>query len=73
MAVYHQLSDGVNGGGSVFPQAGVHVLPKRGSAIFWYNVQSSGELDDYTWHGECPVIFGVKWGKELQLTYGLET
>ena len=51
------------GGGTAFAQTGVHVTPKAGSAILWYNVLSSGEADEEMYHGGCPVIFGEKRGE----------
>ena len=48
------------GGGTAFAQAGVLITPKPGSAIFWYNLLSSGVWDEHTHHGSCPVILGEK-------------
>jgi hypothetical protein len=31
------------GGATVFPTAGGHVKPKKGTAAFWYNLYASGE------------------------------
>ena len=61
--VLTQLSDVTEGGGTAFCQAGVHVVPKKGSAIFWPTLLRSGDLNERTWHGACPVIFGEKTGK----------
>lgn len=63
--LFAQLSDVDDGGGTAFSQAGVHVTPKKGSAIFWYNLQSSGHEDKFAWHGACPVIFGEKIGNPI--------
>ena len=57
------------GGATVFPHLGVGVFPKKGTAIFWYNLRANGEGDEKTLHGACPVLIGSKWGKfKLGLT-----
>ena len=58
-----QLSNVPKGGGTAFSQAGVHVTPKNGSAIFWPTLLRSGDVNERTWHGACSVIFGEKTGK----------
>ncbi len=57
-----QLSD-VSGGRTVFPTAGVSAAPEKGSALFWFNLSYFGAEDGTALHGECPVVYGVKWGK----------
>ncbi|XP_071952266.1 transmembrane prolyl 4-hydroxylase-like [Antedon mediterranea] len=48
-------------------QANLRVKPELGKAVIWYNhlVDEEtgwlGDLDDYTWHGGCPVTKGTKW------------
>jgi prolyl 4-hydroxylase len=36
------------GGATVFPEAGGHLKPKKGSAAFWYNLHASGEGETIT-------------------------
>ena len=62
-----QLSDTIVGGGTAFCQSGAHVRPEKGSAIFWYNLYTSGEPDELTWHGACPLVIGEKWGMSVYL------
>ena len=51
----------VQGGFTAFPRLGVAVRPRAGTAVFWYNLEESGEKSDLPLHGACPVILGVKW------------
>jgi len=45
----------------------LHVPPQAGKAILWYNhfvdpeTGWMGEMDNYTFHGGCPVTKGNKW------------
>ncbi|XP_031552958.1 prolyl 4-hydroxylase subunit alpha-2-like [Actinia tenebrosa] len=55
------MSDVSAGGATVFIEAEVIVNPRKGSAVFWYNLSKSGQLDKRTTHGSCPVIIGSKW------------
>src|SRR5262249_54548627 len=61
------LTDVEVGGGTGFPVAGVAARPVAGSAVFWHNLKRNGEKDERTWHGGCPVAYGVKWGKLRQI------
>ena len=56
------MSDVEVGGRTGFPTAGVATRPVAGSAAFWYNLKKNGDTDYRTYHGGCPVAFGVKWG-----------
>lgn len=53
------LSDVVSGGGTIFPEMGIEVKPKRGTAIFFSYPTCSGASK--TLHGGSPVIEGEKW------------
>ena len=53
-----------DGGGTAFPNAGVHVVPKRGQAVYFSfrSADSEGLMEDWhTEHSGCPVREGSKW------------
>ena len=47
------------GGATVFPDAALSVLPKRGSAVFFS--YSQPHPDSLSLHGGAPVLAGEKW------------
>ncbi|XP_055848240.1 prolyl 4-hydroxylase subunit alpha-2-like, partial [Episyrphus balteatus] len=59
--VLFYLSDVEQGGGTAFPYIKSLVKPKKGAAVFWFNLHTSGDGDARTMHGACPVLVGSKW------------
>uniref|UniRef100_T1H3X7 Prolyl 4-hydroxylase alpha subunit domain-containing protein n=1 Tax=Megaselia scalaris TaxID=36166 RepID=T1H3X7_MEGSC len=55
------LNDIEHGGATVFPELDIGVNPRKGSAVFWYNLKENGDGDTRTIHAACPVLYGSKW------------
>ncbi|KAG1660318.1 Prolyl 4-hydroxylase subunit alpha-2 [Nymphon striatum] len=58
------LNDVKAGGYTVFPVLKIGVQPKKGSALFWYNLKKSGDGDPQTVHAACPILSGTKWSNQ---------
>ncbi|XP_033244194.1 prolyl 4-hydroxylase subunit alpha-1-like [Drosophila miranda] len=59
--VLFYLTDVEQGGATMFNKAEHKVLPRRGTALFWYDLHTDGEGDWSTTHAACPIIVGSKW------------
>jgi prolyl 4-hydroxylase len=55
------LNDPPEGGETVFPEAGITVAPRLGSALYFEYCNSAGQLDPLSLHAGLPVRGGTKW------------
>lgn len=49
------------GGATYFPKAKISIVPVKGKAILFYNVDDTGKVDPLSLHGGAPVLKGEKW------------
>ena len=54
------LCDVEAGGSTRFPSLGLEVRPRQGSAVFFADVDATGDIDPRTLHAGTPVISGTK-------------
>lgn len=59
MLIY--LNEVVAGGETVFPKAGVSIVPKKGSAVYFHYGNSENQVDRMSVHSSVPVTKGEKW------------
>ncbi|MFT3734220.1 MAG: 2OG-Fe(II) oxygenase [Rhodocyclaceae bacterium] len=55
------LNDVEQGGETHFPDAGIAVTPRKGSAVYFQYCNAAGQIDPLTRHAGKPVIAGEKW------------
>ncbi|GLQ90658.1 2OG-Fe(II) oxygenase [Dyella flagellata] len=55
------LNEVEEGGTTIFPEIGLEVVPKQGSAVYFEYTNSNDQLDKLTLHGGSPVTRGEKW------------
>ena len=55
------LNEVEEGGTTIFPEIGLEVVPKKGSAVYFEYTNSQNQLDKLTLHGGSPVTRGEKW------------
>lgn len=55
------LNDVEAGGGTLFPELGLEVAPRKGGAVFFTNVTPDGRPCPLSLHGGSPVLSGVKY------------
>ncbi|EDV31629.2 uncharacterized protein Dana_GF14452 [Drosophila ananassae] len=54
-------SDVEMGGATIFPAANISIKPKKGSALFWYNLHNDWEPNPLSRHAVCPMVLGNRW------------
>jgi prolyl 4-hydroxylase len=59
MLIY--LNEVITGGETVFPKAGVSIVPKKGSAVYFHYGNSQNQVDRMSVHSSVPVTKGEKW------------
>lgn len=55
------LNDGYSGGETVFPRLGLSFRGRTGDALFFTNVDRTGQPDQMTMHAGTPPTAGEKW------------
>ncbi|XP_052837781.1 prolyl 4-hydroxylase subunit alpha-1 isoform X1 [Drosophila gunungcola] len=55
------MTDVPVGGATIFPEAEIAIQPKKGSALFWYNLHNNCEPNPLTRHAVCPMTVGSRW------------
>ncbi|RED61915.1 MULTISPECIES: 2OG-Fe(II) oxygenase [Cohnella] len=55
------LNDVGDGGETTFPEVGLSVAPRKGSAVYFEYGNELGQLDRLSLHGGAPVKAGEKW------------
>ena len=55
------LNEVDEGGGTTFPEIGLEVVPKKGSAVYFEYTNSLNQLDRLSLHAGAPVSRGEKW------------
>ena len=55
------LNDDFKGGETEFPMVGLRWKPRRGRALFFWNVEPGGGIDRRTCHSGRPITHGEKW------------
>ena len=55
------LNDVIEGGETVFPEAGLSVVPRQGNGLYFEYTNSRLQVDPRSAHGGAPVRRGEKW------------
>ena len=63
------LNDVARGGETAFPDLGLSVSPRKGSAVYFEYCNDLGQLDQKTLHGGAPVLEGEKWAATKWMRY----
>ncbi|MFT4416123.1 2OG-Fe(II) oxygenase [Fredinandcohnia humi] len=64
------LNEVESGGETVFPKAGVSIVPKKGSAVYFQYGNSKGQVDRMSLHSSIPVAEGEKWVATKWIRHG---
>ena len=63
------LNDVARGGETAFPDLGLSVSPRKGSAVYFEYCNDLGQLDQKTLHAGAPVLEGEKWAATKWMRY----
>ncbi|WAR03209.1 P4HA1-like protein [Mya arenaria] len=61
VSVVTYLNDVEDGGATVFPELGIKVNPRKGTAVMFYSLFRNGTGNFLSRHASCPVVYGNKW------------
>jgi len=59
------LNDDFSGGTTYFPELRTEINPKKGRAVFWFNVKENGDVNPMTLHTGTDVTAGEKYALNI--------
>ena len=55
------LSDNITGGATIFPKFNLTIWPEQSASLLFHNRLISGQIDNESYHGGCPILHGIKY------------
>ena len=60
----NDMNPNETGGQTDFPNLNMKIVPRKGTAVMWYNVED-GKEDDRTYHAGLPPVMSTKYGLNI--------